>query len=76
MYLEDRRHAILQVAAGANITITYKTKKRRTYRPAKPPEKRSSLHDNSIPTAKKAIGTHVSVEFYDDPVYCHQDLHQ
>ena len=44
--------------------------KKRTYRPAKPSEKRSLLHDNthnSIHTAKKAIGAHASVEFYNDP---------
>jgi len=39
-YLEDRRQAILQLAKTANITISYHTKKRRRrYRPAKPPEK-------------------------------------
>jgi len=64
-YLEDRRQAILQLATTANITISYHTeKKRRRHWPAKPPEKQSQLYTNSILSGKKAIWTHVFVEFY------------
>jgi len=66
IYLEDRRHAILQVATSKNITILYQTKSRkRKHQLPKPPEKRSLLCSRSVPTGKKSIGTHVSVEFYD-----------
>ena len=66
IYLEDRRHATLQVATS-NIIISYQTKSRkRSHRPPKPPEKRSALSSRYVPTGKKSIGTRVSVEFYDD----------
>ena len=69
MYLEDKRHAIMQVATGASITISYlHHKEKRTYRPAIPQKSNGHcMHDNSIPTAKKAVGTRASVDFYDDP---------
>ena len=63
-YLEDKRHAILQVACNANITISYHTKQRqRSRRPPKAPEKVIQL---VIPTGKRAIGMRLSVEFYSD----------
>jgi len=63
-YLEDKRQAILQVACNANVTISYHTKQRQcSRRPPKVPEKAIQLR---IPTGKKAIGTHLSVEFYED----------
>ena len=63
-YLEDKRHAILQVACNANITISYHTKQRqRSRRPPKAPEKAIQL---TIPTGKRAIGMRLSVEFYTD----------
>jgi len=65
-YLEDKRHAIMQVACDANVTISYHTKQRkRSYcrRPPKAPEKVAQL---KIPAGKKAIGTRLSVEFYED----------
>ena len=44
IYLEDRRQAILQLASNANVTISYHVKQgRRSLRPAKAPEKSSSL---------------------------------
>ena len=73
VYLEDRRQAILEVATTANITISYQVKPRnRARRPLKPPEKRFALSSKSkqskvAPTGKRAIGTRVSVEFYNDP---------
>ena len=72
IYFEDRRQAILEVASATHITITYRVKsRRRTRRPPKPPERRSALsskskHSKDIPTGKRAIGTRVSVEFYND----------
>ena len=63
-YLEDKRHAILQVACNANVTISYHTKRReRSRRPPKAPEKAIQL---AIPTGKRAIGMRLSVEFYID----------
>ena len=65
-YLEDKRHAIMQVACDANVTISYHTKQRkRSYcrRPPKAPEKVAQL---KIPAGKKAVGTRLSVEFYED----------
>ena len=65
IYVEDRRQAVLEVATTSQLLTTQKGQ--RTYRPAKLPEKRSSLHNSdSIPMGKKAIGTCVSVEFYND----------
>ena len=66
MYLEDRRHAVLQLASQANITISYDVAKRqrRSRRPPKPPEKQSSLM--TIPNGKRAISTRMSVEFFDN----------
>ena len=73
IYLEDRRQAILEVATAVNTTITYQVKcRQRTQQPPKPPERRSALSSKSkhyskdIPTVKRAIGTQVSVEFYND----------
>ena len=48
-----------------------KSTRRRTRRPSKPPERRSALsskykHSKDILTGKRAIGTQVSVEFYND----------
>lgn len=66
IYLEDRRHAILEVATSRNVTIEYQTKvRRRRHRPPKPPEKLNQLC-SSIPSGKRAIGTRVGVEFYTD----------
>ena len=40
MYLEDRKHAILEIATSRNITIEFQTKViRRHLQPSKPPEK-------------------------------------
>jgi len=66
IYLEDRRHAVLQLASQANITISNEAAKRRkrSRRPPKPPEKRSSLM--TVPNGKRAVGTRLSVEFFDD----------
>ena len=62
-YLEDRRQAVLQVAAQAGVTISYSTKRqRRAWRPSKAPESKAA----NIPTGKKAIGIRLSVEFYED----------
>ena len=56
IYLEDRRHAILQVATSKNITILYQTKSRkRKHQLPKPPEKRSSLCSRSGPTGKSQL---------------------
>ena len=63
-YLEDKRQAIQQLASRANVTISYHVKKRkRSRQPPKAPEKVSQLR---IPTGKKAIGTRLSVEFYEN----------
>ena len=63
-YLEDKRQAIQQLASRANVTISYHVKKRkRSRRPPKAPEKVAQLR---IPTGKKANGTRLSVEFYED----------
>ena len=69
IYLEDRRQAVLEVATTVNITITYQVKPRqRTRLPLKPPERWSALSSKSkdIPIGKGTIGTHISVEFYND----------
>ena len=72
IHLEDQQQIILQVASAANATISYQTKsRRRAQRPAKPPEKWPSFPSSSrstrcVPVGKRAIGTHISVEFYDD----------
>ena len=45
-YLEDKRHAIMQVACDANVTISYHAKQRRRsvhQRPPKAPEKAAQL---------------------------------
>jgi len=64
IYHEDRRQAILQLATNANVTISYHVKQRqRSRRSAKASEK-SSL--STIPSGKRAIGTRLSVEFYND----------
>ena len=64
-YLEDRRIAVMQLAAAANITVSYQINQRkRKRRPAKPPEKKSSLCQ--VPKGSKAIGIRVNVEFYED----------
>ena len=64
-YLEDRRIAIMQIAAAANVTISYQANPRkRRRRPAKPPEKKTSLCP--IPKGSKAIGIKVNVEFYEN----------
>ena len=62
IYLEDRRHACLEVATNKGVTISYRTTKslRRTRRAGKAPEKSTAL----IPRGKKAIGLLVSVEYY------------
>ena len=63
-YLEDKRQAIQQVASKANVTISYHVKKqKRSRRPPKAPEKVGQL---KIPAGKKAIGTRLGVEFYED----------
>jgi len=62
-YLEDRRQAVLQVAAEAGVTISYSTKRqRRARRPPKAPESRRA----SIPNGKKAVGLRLSIEFYEN----------
>ena len=68
IYLEDRRHAILELATSRNITIEYQTKvRRRRHRPPKPPERMNQLRSvDSVPSGKRAIGTRVSVEYYTD----------
>jgi len=64
-YLEDKRQAIMQLAALQNVTISYQVAKRkRSRRPPKAPESRGLLC--VVPQGKRAIGTRVSVEFYDD----------
>ena len=64
MYLEDRRQAILQVATNANITISYNPKThKRNYRRK---TKRSKLVASNVPLGKRAVGLHVSMEFFDD----------
>jgi len=64
-YLEDRRIAIMQIASSANVTISYQVNPRkRRRRPAKPPEKKTSLCP--VPKGNKAIGCRVNVEFYED----------
>ena len=57
VYLEDRRHAILELATSRNIVIEYQTKaRRRRHRPPKPPERMNQLRSsNSIPSGKIAI---------------------
>jgi len=64
IYLEDRRHACLEVATNKGVTISYRTKKtiKRGRRASKAPEKSTAL----VPRGKKAIGLRVSVEFYND----------
>ena len=65
-YLEDKRHAIMQVVCDANVTISYHAKQRRRSvhrRPPKTPEKAAQL---KFPAGKRAIGTRLSVEFYED----------
>ena len=64
-YLEDRRIAIMQLAAAANVTVSYQINQRkRRRRPAKPPERKTSLCQ--VPKGSKAIGIRVNVEFYED----------
>ena len=65
-YLEDKRHAIMQVACNANVTISYHVKQRKRSvhgRPPKAPEKVAQL---KMPAGKRAIGTRLSVEFYEN----------
>ena len=65
-YLEDKQHAIMQVACDANVTISYHAKQRRRSvhrRPPKAPEKAAQL---KFPAGKRAIETRLSVEFYED----------
>jgi len=54
IYLEDRRHACLEVATHRGVTISYRTKKsmRRVRHAPKAPEKSTAL----VPRGKKAIG--------------------
>ena len=64
-YLENRRIAIMQIAASANVTVSYQVKpRRRSRRPAKPPKKKALLI--SVPKGTKAIGCRVNVEFYEE----------
>ena len=45
MYLEDKRHAIMQVATGASITISYlHHKEKKNLQTSNPAEKQWSLH--------------------------------
>ena len=68
-YLEDRRIAVMQLAAAANITVSYQINQRkRKRRPAKPPENKSSLCQ--VPKGSKAIGIRVNVEFYEEEEGC------
>ena len=65
--MEDKRQAILQLATEANVTISYRARPRqKKFKPSKPPEKHSLLQIKKIPNGSRAIGTRVSVEFYDD----------
>ena len=68
-YLEDKRQAILQLDSLENVSVSYKiSNRRRSHRPAKPPESRALLC--AIPQGKKAIGARVSVEFFDEDDGC------
>ena len=63
MYLEDRRQAI-QVATNTKITISYNPKTHeRNYRHK---TKHSKLVTSNVPVGKRAVGLHVSMEFFDD----------
>ena len=66
IYLEDRRHAALQVATQKGVTISYIKNRKRARRPAKAPEKRSALGMRELPLGKKAIDLRLSIEFFDD----------
>jgi len=66
IYLEDRRHAALQIASEKGVTIHYSKNRKRTRRSNKVPEKRSALGMSDIPLGKKAIGLRVSIEFFAD----------
>ena len=67
IYLEDKRQAILQLATEANVTISYQAKPRqKKFKPSKPSEKHSLLQIKKIPNGSRAIGTRITVEFYDD----------
>ena len=55
----------MQIASSANVTISYQVNPRkRRHRPAKPPEKKTSLCP--VPKGNKAIGCRVNVDFYED----------
>ena len=62
-YLEDKRHAILQVACNSNVTRSHHTKRERSRRLPRAPEKAIQL---AISTGKRAIGMRLSVELYTD----------
>ena len=67
IYLEDRRHAALQVATQKGVTISYTKNRKRARRSAKAPEKRSALIGmRELPVGKKAIDLRLSIEFFDD----------
>ena len=70
IYMEDRRNAIMQVATGANITITYNTREKKNLQTSKTLRKAIIIawkHSQQYSYSKKAIGAHASVEFYNDP---------
>ena len=61
------RQPYVQVATNAGVTISYAVKKcRRVRRPPKAPERRSTLGIPVVPHGKKAIGSRLSVEYYED----------
>ena len=65
--MEDKCQAILQLETEGNVIISYQVKPRqKKFKPSKPPEKHSLLQIKKIPNGNKAIGTRVSIEFYDD----------
>ena len=61
--MEDKCQAILQFATEGNVTISYQVKPRQK---KFKPDKASLLQIKKIPNGSKAIGTRVSIEFYDD----------